>query len=236
MMIPEASENHATMPENRKAFYEFHSSIMEPWDGPACITFTDGKQIGAVLDRNGLRPSRYWITTDGLVVLASEFGVLDVPAENIAAKGRLQPGRMFLVDVEEGCIIDDDTIKDQLADAAPYGEWLAAGLVRLEDLPAREHIVYPHSSVLRRQRAFGYTEEELRMIVSPMARSGAEPLGSMGTDSPIAAISSKICPSPSITRGAAMSGPPHHDDGRNSAPARLRSILQGRCRAVSNSS
>ena len=191
MMIPEAWENHATMPENRKAFYEFHSSIMEPWDGPACITFTDGKQIGAVLDRNGLRPSRYWITTDGLVVLASEFGVLDVPAENIAAKGRLQPGRMFLVDVEEGCIIDDDTIKDQLADAAPYGEWLAAGLVRLEDLPAREHIVYPHSSVLRRQRAFGYTEEELRMIVSPMARSGAEPLGSMGTDSPIAAISSK---------------------------------------------
>ena len=191
MMIPEAWENHGTMPQNRRDFYEFHSSIMEPWDGPACITFTDGNQIGAVLDRNGLRPSRYWITKDGLVVLASEFGVLDVPPENIAAKGRLQPGKMFLVDIAEGKIIDDGAIKDQLANAAPYGEWLSAGLVRLEDLPAREHIIYPHSSVLRRQRAFGYTEEELRMIVTPMAKNGAEPLGSMGTDSPIAAISSK---------------------------------------------
>jgi glutamate synthase (NADPH) large chain len=191
MMIPEAWENHATMPQNRRDFYKFHASIMEPWDGPACITFTDGNQIGAVLDRNGLRPSRYWITKDGLVVLASEFGVLDVAPEMIKAKGRLQPGKMFLVDIAEGRIIDDGEIKDELADAEPYGEWLSAGLVRLEDLPAREHIVYPHSSVLRRQRAFGYTEEELRLIVSPMAKSGVEPLGSMGTDSPIAAISSK---------------------------------------------
>ncbi len=191
MMIPEAWENHATMPQNRKDFYEFHASIMEPWDGPACITFTDGNQIGAVLDRNGLRPSRYWITKDGLVVLASEFGVLDVAPENIAAKGRLQPGKMFLVDIAEGRIIDDGAIKDELAGAAPYGEWLASGLVRLEDLPAREHIIYPHSSVLRRQRAFGYTEEELRVIITPMAKTGMEPLGSMGTDSPIAAISSK---------------------------------------------
>ena len=191
MMIPEAWENHATMPQNRKDFYEFHASVMEPWDGPACITFTDGRQIGAVLDRNGLRPSRYWVTKDGLVVLASEFGVLDVAPENIASKGRLQPGRMFLVDIEEGRIIEDGEIKDQLANAAPYGEYLHAGIVRLEELPAREHIVYPHSSVIRRQRAFGYTEEELRLIVAPMARNGAEPLGSMGTDSPIAALSNK---------------------------------------------
>ena len=191
MMIPEAWENHATMAQNRKDFYEFHASIMEPWDGPACITFTDGNQIGAVLDRNGLRPSRYWITKDGLVVLASEFGVLDVAPENIESKGRLQPGRMFLVDIEAGRIIEDGEIKDELANAAPYGKWLADGLVDLEDLPAREHIVYPHSSVLRRQRAFGYTEEELRIIVTPMAKNGAEALGSMGTDSPIAALSAK---------------------------------------------
>ena len=191
MMIPEAWENHATMSQSRRDFYAFHSSIMEPWDGPACITFTDGKQIGAVLDRNGLRPSRYWITKAGLVVLASEFGVLDFKPEEIESKGRLKPGRMFLVDTEAGRIIEDDEIKDGLASAAPYGEWLHAGLVRLEDLPAREHIVYPHSSVLRRQRAFGYTEEEIRIILTPMAKSGGEALGSMGTDSPIAALSAK---------------------------------------------
>ena len=191
MMIPEAWENHATMSQTRKDFYAFHSTIMEPWDGPACITFTDGKQIGAVLDRNGLRPSRFWITKDGLVILASEFGVLDFKPEEIESKGRLQPGRMFLVDIEAGRIIKDDEIKDGLANAAPYGEWLHAGLVRLEDLPAREHIVYPHSSVVRRQRAFGYTEEELRIILTPMAKTGGEALGSMGTDSPIAAISAK---------------------------------------------
>jgi glutamate synthase (NADPH/NADH) large chain len=191
MMIPEAWENHATMSQSRKDFYAFHSTIMEPWDGPACITFTDGKQIGAVLDRNGLRPSRYWVTKDGLVVLASEFGVLDFKPEDIESKGRLKPGRMFLVDIEQGRIIEDDEIKDALATAAPYREWLDAGLVRLEDLPSREHIVYPHSSVVRRQRAFGYTEEELRIILTPMAKSGGEALGSMGTDSPIAALSAK---------------------------------------------
>jgi glutamate synthase (NADPH/NADH) large chain len=191
MMIPEAWENHSSMPENRRDFYAFHASLMEPWDGPACVTFTDGHQVGAVLDRNGLRPSRYWVTADGLVVLASEVGVLDFPADQIVRKGRLQPGKMFLVDIEAGRIIEDDEIKDQLADSAPYGEWLHAGMVRLVDLPAREHIVYPHSSVVRRQRAFGYTEEELRMIITPMARSGAEPLGSMGTDSPIAALSDR---------------------------------------------
>ena len=191
MMIPEAWENHETMPEKLKDFYRFHASLMEPWDGPACVTFTDGKQIGAVLDRNGLRPSRYWVTDDGLVVLASEVGVLDIPQEKVIRKGRLQPGRMFLVDIQSGRIIEDEEIKQSLATNAPYGEWLHAGIVRLSDLPAREHIIYPHSSVLRRQRAFGYTEEELRMIVTPMAKSGIEPIGSMGTDTPIAALSAK---------------------------------------------
>ena len=191
MMIPEAWENHATMPQNRRDFYAFHASMMEPWDGPACVTFTDGHQVGAVLDRNGLRPSRFWVTKDGLVVLASEVGVLDIPAENIERKGRLQPGKMFLVDIEQGRIIEDGEIKDELANAAPYKEWLHAGMVKLGDLPSREHIVYPHSSVVRRQRAFGYTEEDLRILVTPMAKNGMEALGSMGTDTPIAALSDK---------------------------------------------
>ncbi len=191
MMIPEAWENHGSMSQKRRDFYAFHSSLMEPWDGPACVTFTDGNQIGAVLDRNGLRPSRYWITRDGLVVLASEVGVLDIPQSEIVRKGRLQPGRMFLVDIEAGRIIEDDEIKESLANAAPYSDWLHAGLVKLEDLPSREHIIYPHASVVRRQRAFGYTEEELRIIITPMAKTGGEPLGSMGTDTPIAALSSK---------------------------------------------
>jgi len=191
MMIPEAWENHATMSQVRKDFYAFHSALMEPWDGPACVTFTDGNQIGAVLDRNGLRPSRFWVTNDGLVVLASEVGVLDFKPESIVRKGRLQPGKMFLVDLQEGRLIEDDEIKDSLAADQPYSDWLHAGLVRLSDLPSREHIVYPHSSVVRRQRAFGYTEEELRLIITPMAKNGAEPLGSMGTDTPIAALSEK---------------------------------------------
>ena len=191
MMIPEAWENHATMSKPRKDFYRFHASLMEPWDGPACVTFTDGRQVGAVLDRNGLRPSRFWITNDGMVILSSEVGVLEIPADRIERKGRLQPGKMFLVDIEEGRVIEDDEIKDRLAAEAPYGEWLDAGIVRLSDLPAREHIFYPHASVVRRQRAFGYTEEELRIILTPMAKSGAEPIGSMGTDTPIAALSTK---------------------------------------------
>ena len=191
MMIPEAWENHRSMPENWREFYAFHSSLMEPWDGPACVTFTDGHQVGAVLDRNGLRPSRFWVTKDGLVLLASEVGVLDIPSDQVVRKGRLQPGKMFLVDIEAGRIIEDEEIKDQLAQAAPYGEWIHAGMVKLVDLPAREHIVYPHSSVIRRQRAFGYTEEDLRILVTPMARNGIEPLGSMGTDSPIAALSNR---------------------------------------------
>ena len=148
MMIPEAWENHQTMPQQRRDFYAYHSTLMEPWDGPACVTFTDGLQVGAVLDRNGLRPSRFWVTDDGLVVLASEVGVLDFAPEKIVRKGRLQPGRMFLVDIAEGRIIEDDEVKDDLAAQHPYGEWLAEGIIRLEDLPSREHIIYPHSSLL----------------------------------------------------------------------------------------
>ena len=191
MMIPEAWENSTTMSQTRRDFYSFHASLMEPWDGPACVTFTDGSQVGAVLDRNGLRPSRFWVTDDGLVILASEVGVLDIEPAKVVRKGRLQPGRMFLVDIAEGRIIEDDEIKDSLAASAPYGEWLSQGVVRLADLPSREHIIYPHSSVIRRQRAFGYTEEELRIIIAPMAKNGVEPLGSMGTDTPIAALSEK---------------------------------------------
>ncbi|MDX6317125.1 MAG: glutamate synthase large chain, partial [Nocardioidaceae bacterium] len=191
MMIPEAWENHTEMSPARRAFYEFHSTLMEPWDGPACVVFTDGTRIGAVLDRNGLRPSRYWVTDDGLVVLASEVGVLDLDPATVVRKGRLQPGRMFLADLDEKRIIDDDEIKEQLAAEAPYDEWLHAGLVRLDSLPAREHIVHTHTSVTRRQQIFGYTEEELRLLLVPMARSSAEPIGSMGTDTPIAALSDR---------------------------------------------
>ncbi len=191
MMIPEAWENHTEMGAKRRAFYEFHSSMMEPWDGPACVVFTDGEQIGAVLDRNGLRPSRYWVTDDGLVVLASEVGVLDLDPATIVRKGRLQPGRMFLVDTDENRIIEDEEVKAELAAEHPYDEWLHAGLIRLEDLPEREHIVHTHASVTRRQQIFGYTEEELRVLLTPMANAGAEPIGSMGTDTPIAALSAK---------------------------------------------
>ncbi|GAA4354422.1 glutamate synthase large subunit [Angustibacter luteus] len=191
MMIPEAWENHTEMDADRRAFYEFHSAFMEPWDGPACVTFTDGTLIGAVLDRNGLRPGRYWVTEDGLVVLASEVGVLDLDPATVVRKGRLQPGRMFLVDTERGRLVGDDEVKAELAAQNPYQEWLHAGLIHLADLPEREHVVHTPASVARRQRTFGYTEEELRVLVSPMARTGAEPIGSMGTDSPVAVLSQR---------------------------------------------
>ncbi len=191
MMIPEAWENHTEMEEKRRAFYSFHSAMMEPWDGPACVVFTDGSQIGAVLDRNGLRPSRYWVTEDGLVVLASEVGVLDLDPATIVRKGRLQPGKMFLVDTDEHRIIEDEEVKAELAAEHPYDEWLHAGLIHLADVPQREHIVHTHASVTRRQQIFGYTEEELRVLLTPMANTGGEPLGSMGTDTPIAALSDK---------------------------------------------
>ncbi|AUA14500.1 glutamate synthase large subunit [Streptomyces sp. SID8382] len=191
MMVPEAWENHPSMDPARRAFYQYHSTMMEPWDGPACVTFTDGTQVGAVLDRNGLRPGRYWVTDDGLVVLSSEVGVLDIDPARVVRKGRLQPGRMFLVDTAEHRIIEDDEIKAELAAEEPYGEWLEAGLIDLADLPEREHIVHTHASVTRRQQTFGYTEEELRVLLAPMAKAGAEPIGSMGTDSPIAALSER---------------------------------------------
>jgi glutamate synthase (NADPH/NADH) large chain len=191
MMIPEAWENHTEMDPARRAFYEFHASLMEPWDGPACVVFTDGTQVGAVLDRNGLRPSRYWVTDDGLVVLASEVGVLDIDPASVVRKGRLQPGRMFLVDTAEHRIIEDEEIKGELAAEHPYGEWLHAGILHFEDLPDREHIVHTHSSVTRRQQIFGYTEEDKRVILAPMAKTGAEPIGSMGTDTPVAVLSQR---------------------------------------------
>jgi len=191
MMIPEAWENNPSMDPARRAFYEFHAALMEPWDGPASITFTDGTLVGAVLDRNGLRPSRYWVTDDGLVVMASEVGVLDIDPSTVVRKGRLQPGRMFLVDIRQGRIVEDSEIKAALAAEHPYDEWLHAGLIDLQDLPEREHIVHTHSSVTRRQQTFGYTEEELRVLLAPMARTGVEPIGSMGTDTPVAVLSTR---------------------------------------------
>jgi glutamate synthase (NADPH/NADH) large chain len=179
------------MDPERRAFYEYHAAFMEPWDGPACVTFTDGHLIGAVLDRNGLRPGRFWVTDDGLVVLASESGVLPLDQANVIRKGRLQPGKMFLVDTDNGRIIEDDEIKSSLAKEQPYKDWLHAGLVHLEELPEREHIVHTHSSVLRRQQTFGYTDEELKILLTPMALNAAEALGSMGTDTPIAVLSSR---------------------------------------------
>ncbi len=191
MMIPEAWENHTEMDPARRAFYEYHSTSMEAWDGPASITFSDGTLVGAVLDRNGLRPGRFWVTEDGLVVLASEAGVLDIEPSKVVRKGRLQPGKMFLVDTERGKIIEDDEVKAELAAAHPYGEWLHAGLVRFEELPERQRPIATHEALVKRQQTFGYTEEELRVILAPMAKAGAEPIGSMGTDSPVAVLSEK---------------------------------------------
>ncbi len=191
MMIPEAWENHASMDPDRRAFYRYHASLMEPWDGPAAVAFTDGTVVGAVLDRNGLRPARYWVTDDGLVVLASEVGVLDCDPASVVRKGRLQPGRMFLVDTTQGRIVDDDEIKAQLAAEHPYAEWLAKDQVRLEDLPPRSMLTPQHASVVTHQRLFGYTTEELRVILAPMASTGAEPIGSMGSDTAIAVLSER---------------------------------------------
>ncbi|WP_159794676.1 glutamate synthase large subunit [Puerhibacterium puerhi] len=191
MMVPEAWENHAEMDAARRAFYAYHANLIEPWDGPACLTFTDGTLIGAVLDRNGLRPGRYWVTEDGLVVLASESGVLDIDPATVVRKGRLEPGRMFLVDTGAGRIVEDDEIKGQLAAQRPYAQWVAEQQISLESLPEREHVAHSPASVQRRQRAFGYTDEELKVILSPMANSGAEPLGAMGSDTPIAVLSKR---------------------------------------------
>ncbi len=192
MMIPEPWQNNEGMSPARRAFYEYHSSLMEPWDGPASIAFTDGTVIGAVLDRNGLRPSRYYVTKDDLVVMASEVGVLDIPAENILVKERLHPGKIFLVDTAQGRIIADEEIKEQLAAEYPYADWLAEHLIAIEDVPEAPNLPPPdHRTVLRRQQAFGYTQEDVSVLLAHMARAAEEPLGSMGTDTPLAALSER---------------------------------------------
>lgn len=191
MMIPEAWENHATMDPARRAFYEYHSMLMEPWDGPAAVSFTDGNLVGATLDRNGLRPGRFWITEDGLIIFASEVGVIDVEPSKVVKKGRVSPGKMFLVDTEAGRIIDDAEVKAEVAAANPWAEWVKDNLIDLKDLPEREHVMHTAASVNIRQRTFGYTTEELKILLGPMARTGAEPLGAMGSDTPVAVLSKR---------------------------------------------
>ncbi|MBI4581359.1 MAG: glutamate synthase subunit alpha, partial [Planctomycetes bacterium] len=190
MLIPEAWQNHRTMSDAKKAFYEYHACLMEPWDGPASIAFTDGNVIGAVLDRNGLRPSRYMVTKDGYVIMSSETGVIEVDPQNVQYKGRLQPGRMLLVDTDAERIVPDDEIKEGLAKRKPYRAWLNSKLVRLDELPEpSRYASYDLETLRTRQRAFGYTEEDLRLLMAPMAENGVEAVGSMGTDTPLAVLS-----------------------------------------------
>lgn len=192
MMIPEPLSAANRMSDEKRAFYEFHSCLLEPWDGPASITFTDGEIIGAVLDRNGLRPSRYLVTKDGMVVMASEVGVLEIEPSNVLKKGRLQPGKMFLVDTKEGRIVADEEIKETIARMNPYRQWISDNQIHINDLPPPPFVTKSnHETVLQRQLAFGYTEEELRMVLSPMFDEGAEAIGSMGNDTPLAVLSKK---------------------------------------------
>src|ERR687888_652351 len=192
MMIPEPWENHESMSDEKRAFYEYHSCLMEPWDGPASIAFTDGVRVGATLDRNGLRPARYYVTKDDLAVMASEVGVLDITPERVKQKGRLQPGRMFLVDTAEKRIVSDDELKGRIAREQPYELWLSQHLAKLDDLPRPENVIEPdHETVLRRQEVFGYTAEDVRIIINPMATDGTEPIGSMGNATPLAVLSDK---------------------------------------------
>ena len=192
MMIPEAWSGHETMNAERKAFYEYHACLMEPWDGPASVAFTDGEVIGAVLDRNGLRPSRYYVTKDDMVVMASEVGVLDIPPEDVVIKDRLHPGRIFLVDTKQGRIIDDEELKHQFATEHPYADWLQQHLLPIEKLPNPKNIHgSDHETLLQRQQAFGYTHEDLRVLVAPTAAKGAEPIGSMGNDAALAVLSNR---------------------------------------------
>ena len=191
MMVPEAYEKQTDIDPKLRAFYDYHSMQMEPWDGPAALIFTDGTLVGATLDRNGLRPGRWTETTDGLIVIGSETGVLDFAPERIKRRGRLRPGRMFLVDTAQRRIVEEDEIKAQLAELEPWQDWLDAGRVHLADLPEREHIVHPIASITRRQRTFGYTEEEVRILLTPMGQNGAEPLGAMGSDTPVAVLSER---------------------------------------------
>src|SRR3954463_4719021 len=195
MMVPEPWTKHETMSKERRAFYEFHSCLMEPWDGPASIAFTDGIRVGAVLDRNGLRPSRYYVTKDDLVVMSSEVGVLDIPPDRVIEKGRLQPGRIFLVDTELGRIVGDEELKERIARQAPYGEWLNESMLRSENLPPPIRWMPPDREMLiRRQEVFGYTSEEVKLLLTPMATTGNEAVGSMGTDTPLAVLSERPQP------------------------------------------
>ena len=195
MLIPEAWDHHESMSQVKKDFYQYHSCLMEPWDGPASVAFTDGKNIGAVLDRNGLRPSRYIVTKDDRVIMASEVGALEIAPENVLKKGRLEPGKMFLVDLEQGRIVDDDELKHQIASARPYGKWLREFMVSLADLPAAPDIPGPDPrTLLQRQQAFGYTLEDLKYILGPMGTNGEEAIGSMGNDSPLAVLSERAQP------------------------------------------
>jgi len=196
MMIPEPWTAHESMSDEKKAFYEYHSCLMEPWDGPASIAFTDGTMMGAVLDRNGLRPSRYYVTKDDRVIMASEAGVLPIPPDQVARKGRLQPGRMFLVDMQQGRIIADEEIKNTIVKAHPYREWLNQHLVDLAQMKDPDPQIELNSNpelitTIQRQLAFGYTFEEVRMLLSPMARDGVEAVGSMGSDTPLAVLSDR---------------------------------------------
>ncbi|MEC8974775.1 MAG: glutamate synthase central domain-containing protein, partial [Actinomycetota bacterium] len=191
MMIPEPWENHESMSEPLKSFYRYHATRLEPWDGPASIIFTDGVVVGAVLDRNGLRPSRYWVTDDDLVVMASEVGVLDIPSAKIVEKGRLQPGKMFFIDTEQGRIVRDAEIKETLSSSRPYSKWLSEHEIALTELPDRQVARLENSSLLTRQKLFGYTNEELRLLVTPMYLEGKEAIGSMGTDTPLAVLSNR---------------------------------------------
>ena len=207
MMIPEPWSNHESMDDDKRAFYQYHSSLMEPWDGPASISFTDGTQIGAVLDRNGLRPGRYYVTNDDLVIMASEAGVLDVPPETVVRKGRLQPGKMFLVDTAQGRIVDDEEIKRTLATARPYREWLDEYLIHVDDLPKPPEVPQPdHDTLLQRQVAFGYTFEDKRVVLTPMARDGVEATGSMGNDTPLAVLSDAAAPAVRLLQAAVRAG------------------------------
>ena len=193
MMIPEAWGSHEHMPADKKAFYQYHATMMEPWDGPASIVFTDGRYVGGNLDRNGLRPSRFWVTHDDLVVMASETGVVaEIEPQQVRQKGRLQPGRMFLVDTHEGRIIGDEEIKQQLAERQAYGQWLENQLVDVDDMATPEYIgETDFDTLIERQRAFGYTLEDIRVLLTPMAEKGVEPTGSMGVDVPLACLSDR---------------------------------------------
>ncbi|MDO4919754.1 glutamate synthase large subunit [Kocuria sp.] len=191
MLIPEAWENHESMDPRLKAFYQYHATLMEPWDGPACVSFTDGVRVGSVLDRNGLRPGRFWQTDDGLVIFASEVGVVDVGERTVVRKGRVAPGTMFLVDTEAGRIVPDSEIKAELAAAKPWQDWVRDSVRPISELPEREHMTHPPQSIRLRQKTFGYTEEELKMIIGPMAAAGAEPIYAMGTDTPVAVLSNR---------------------------------------------